>query len=236
MKKKISKRELVLNIAKVVLLALIVIIIPLCIWLTNKELFMQFDSVDAVAEYIRGYKGKSVLIYLGLQMLQVIIAFLPGEIFNMASGYVFGVTKGLCFSFLGCLLGTMVSFTLARLLGRDFIRIFISEEKLVKYSDYLNSDRARLICFIIYLLPGIPKDVVSYIGGVTEMKMLSFMVLSMIGRIPGMTGCVLIGASLDNDNYKIAIIIAIAAVIIIGLAFIFKNKINEFIENRKTRN
>ncbi len=231
--KRINKHELIMNIIKIAVLVFIIVGIPLYIWLTKREWLMTFESVDQVAELIRSYKGKSVLIYLGLQILQVVIAFLPGEIFNMASGYVFGAAKGLCFSFLGCFIGTLISFTLSRTLGRGFVRIFIPDDKFDKYSTYLNSDRAKLICFIIYLLPGIPKDVVSYIAGVTEIKMPAFLILSLIGRIPGMAGCVLIGSSLENANYKLAIIIAIVAVIIIGAAFIFKKQIGEFIEKKK---
>ena len=88
------------------------------------------------------------------------------------------------FSLTGAFLGTLISFMLARWLGSDFVHLFFGKQKTQDYVKKLNSKRAYTIVFLIYLIPGIPKDIASYAAGVSEMKLKPFMLLSLIGRMP----------------------------------------------------
>ena len=89
----------------------------------------------------------------------------------------------------------------------------------------MNSKRAYLLVFIIYLIPGIPKDLFNYAAGVSEINFKAFLILSSLGRIPGMMGSLIIGLMVRNGDYTALIIIGIAAAVIVVVAFIFRKRL-----------
>ena len=134
------------------------------------------------------------------------------------------------FSIIGAFVGTLVSFWIARWLGSDFVHIFFGREKTQDYVKKLNSKKAYTIVFFIYLIPGIPKDVVSYAAGVSDMKFKPFMLLSLIGRLPGMMGSIMIGSMWHKEEYIGMIILAVLAITAFILCIVFRKKINKFLD------
>ena len=130
----------------------------------------------------------------------------------------------------GAVIGTGVSFLLARLLGRDFLHLFFGEEKMSYYIERLNSRQAYTIVFFLYLIPGLPKDMISYAAGASEMRFKPFLLLSAVGRLPGMIGCLLMGTMVENGNYTGVIILAVLAVIACGLCLFYRKKINVWLD------
>ncbi len=232
---KIKKNELLLSVLKLCLLVLIVVVLPLILYLINKEFFAQFKSIEAVENYIHKFGNLGALIFVGFQVFQVVVSVIPGEIFQVAAGFLFGHFKGFMLAMLGCLLGEVICFSLAKFLGKDFIRLFISEEKLSIYRDRLNSKGAYTICFLLYLLPGIPKDIICYIAGVSEIDFAKFIIITMTARIPGVLGSIMMGSMLQKNQYATALIILVAAFIIAVLGYIFRNKISAYIDKLKGR-
>lgn len=110
-------------------------------------------------------------------MLQIVISVIPGQFFNLAAGYLYTFFPALLFSIIGAFLGTLISFTLAKLLGSDFVHLFFGKEKTQEYVRKLNSKKAYTVVFFLYLIPGLPKDVVSYAAGVSDMKFKPFYAL-----------------------------------------------------------
>ena len=123
-----------------------------------------------------------------------------------------------------------MTFCLAKWLGRDFVHLFFSKNKTEDYVQRLNSKRAYTIVFLLYAIPGIPKDVVSYAAGISEMKFKPFIILSLIGRLPGMIGSIMIGSMWHKEEYVGMIILAIVAVVAFFLCIIFRNKIHDMID------
>lgn len=232
---KIKKNERLLSVIKLCLLVLLVAVLPLILYLTNKEFFMQFKSIEAVQDYISKFGNMGALIFVGFQVFQVVVSVIPGEIFQVAAGFLFGHFKGFLLAMLGCLIGEIFCFWLARFLGKDFIRLFISEEKLSVYRERLNSKRAYTICFLLYLLPGIPKDIICYIAGITEIDFARFIAITMAARIPGVLGSIMMGSLIQKNQYHIALAILAAACIIAALGYIFRNKISAYIDRLKGR-
>ena len=228
-----KNRERQKTILKAVFLLLIVVIIPLLIFLTHREFFSQFESISEAEEYIRSYGHFSGLIYLVLQVIQVVICFLPGEVFQVVAGYLFGPFWGIVYALAGCAIGEAVAFSLARVLGRGFVRLFMSEEQFEKYSSRLNSSKGYTLCFILYLIPGIPKDILCYVAGVSEIRFLPFLIISMVGRLPGLIGSIAMGSLVDSGQYVIAIVILVIACIICFLGFIFRDRLSNFIDKIK---
>lgn len=222
---KAQRRKKIYTIVKFAILLILVVGIPLYIFLFHREVFTVFRSVETIQNFFEAHKSESVLIYLGGQILQVVIAAIPGQAFQLAVGYFFGFFQGLLWSVVGVILGTIVTFFLARILGRDAMYLIFGEKKLQSFIDKLNSKRAYLLVFIIYLIPGIPKDLFNYAAGVSEINFKAFLILSSLGRIPGMMGSLIIGLMVRNGDYTALIIIGIAAAVIVVVAFIFRKRL-----------
>lgn len=228
--KSAKKTKLILSVLKLAVLSGIVIGIPLYIVLCQRDFIEQFRSFDDVLAYLEHYKFESIFIYIGIQILQIVISVIPGQAFQFAAGYLYGFIPGLIFSVIGAFFGTLISFYLSRLLGKDAVHLFFGEERINHFIERLNSKRAYTIVFLLYLIPGLPKDVVSYAAGVSEMKFKAFMAFSMAGRVFGMGGSLLIGAFYFKQHYIGMAVIGAFAVIAFILCVIYRNKINRYLD------
>ena len=233
--KEDNLRRLVVSILKLLLLLLIVAGIPLYIYFGHNELLTRFESVEEVITFLERYETESIPIYIALQAIQVIISVLPGQVFQIAAGYMYPFWLALILALSGAVLGTAISFSLAKLLGRDFLHLFFGEEKMSYYIERLNSRRAYTLVFLLYLIPGLPKDVISYAAGASEMKFKPFLILSAVGRLPGMAGSLLIGNLMEGENYMGMAIVAIAAVITFLLCILFRHRIDRWLDQMYER-
>ena len=210
-------------IFKLVLLLFIVAGIPAFLYLRfGSEIFSK-DAAERLIIYLSAHQSISALLIIALQTIQVVICILPGQPIQIAASYMFGVICGLVLSLIGAVIGVVISFFTAKLLGRDAMHMIFGEEKVEDYRRKLNSGKGLAIAFLIYLIPGVPKDLVSYAAGISEMRFLPFMIVATVGRIPGMAGSLLFGHFLSKGNYT-AIVILCAVVAIILLIFFIKRK------------
>jgi len=225
-----SRRKLIISILKILLLLAIVIGIPLYIWFCHGEIISQWKNVDDIVAFLEHYETESIIVYIVLQIIQVIISVLPGQFFQMAAGYLYGFWAALLFAMTGAIIGTAISFMLAKVLGRDFLHILFGEERISYYVERLNSKRVYTLVFLIYLIPGIPKDMVSYAAGISEIRFKPFIILSAVGRLPGMMGSLLMGNMLEEDRFGFAIGIGVFAVIVCILCFVFRERILKYMD------
>lgn len=228
--KKTKKTQVILSFLKLALLIAIVIAVPLYIFFYHRAFIDQFNSFEDVLNYLERYRFESIFVYIGVQVLQIIISIIPGQAFQFAAGYLYGFLPGLLFSVIGAFLGTMISFYLAKVLGKDAVHLFFGQERTSYFVERLNSRRAYTIVFLLYLIPGLPKDVVSYAAGVSEMKFKAFMAFSMAGRVFGMSGSLLIGAFYFKEHYIGMAVIGILAVILFALCVIYRQKIHLYLD------
>ncbi len=228
-------REKTKTIIKAAFFVLLIVVVPLILFLTNREFFAQFESIEDVEDFIAGYGHLSGLVYIVFQIFQVVISVIPGEVFQVAAGYLFGPFWGVIYAIIGCLLGEAVAFGLARVLGQGFVRLFMSEEQFIKYQERLNSNKAYTLCFILYLIPGIPKDILCYVAGASEIKFLPFLIISMVGRLPGLIGSIVMGSLVDNGNYTLAAVILGIACVAAVIGFIYRNKLSDFMDRLKEK-
>ena len=228
--KKKNRTRFFLSVLKITVLLAIVIGIPLYIFFCQRDWLASFKNFDDVVAYLQRYERESILVYIGLQVLQIVISIIPGQVFQMAAGYLYGFWQALLFAMTGAVIGTTITFMLAKLLGRDFLHLFFGEEKMSYYIARLNSKQAYIIVFLLYLIPGLPKDMISYAAGVSEMKFKPFLLLSAVGRLPGMMGCLLLGMLWHQENYIGMGIVGAVAVIAFLLCILFRKKINKQID------
>ena len=208
-----SKHKKVLAYLKFALLLIILIGIPVFLYLKfGAEIFSK-DAAAELLAYLKANRKYAFPLIVLIQMLQVIVCILPGQPIQFAASYMFGVFGGLMLSLAGAVIGVVISFFTAKVLGRDAVHMIFGEERVSDYQRKLNSGKGLTIAFLIYLIPGIPKDLVSYVAGISEMRFLPFLLVATVGRIPGMAGSLLFGYFFREKNY-----IGVAAVcIVMGL-------------------
>jgi uncharacterized membrane protein YdjX (TVP38/TMEM64 family) len=224
-----------LTIAKFTVLVLILVGIPLFIVLLHPEIIDQFRSLDAINAMLAKYKTQSIFIYVGLQIVQIILCFLPGQVIQMAAGYAFSVPVALVLSLVGIGLGTCCTFALARIFGRDMVLLVFGEEKAGRFIDMMNSKKAFVIIFLLYLFPGIPKDIFGYVAGVSKLRLLPFVLLSLVARTPALIASLIFGDMFNNKDYSGMIIVGSIVAVVIILCLIFRKRFMNFIDKAYTR-
>ena len=225
-----SKKKVAIATLKLIFLILIVVLIPLYLYFYQQDFLMRFRDFNDIVSFLERYKLQSIPIYIILQIAQIVISVLPGQFFQLAAGYLYTFWPALLFSCIGAFLGTTITFWLAKGLGSDFVHIFFEKDKTEDYVKRLNSKKAYTIVFLLYAIPGIPKDVVSYAAGLSEMKYKPFIILSTIGRLPGMMGSIIIGSMWHKEEYVGMIILAIIAVVAFCSCIIYRKKLHELLD------
>ena len=148
------------------------------------DLYGLFLNQDRFQEYIYSFGPYSVFIFILVQVLQVLVSPLPGDVTGLIGGYLYGAAMGTLYSTVGLVIGSVVAFYLARLLGRPFVERFVKPSVIGKYNHFLEH-KGLFISFLLFLIPGFPKDTLCYILGLSHMKTGNFLVISTCGRLLG---------------------------------------------------
>lgn len=169
------------------------------------------------------------IIYVLMVFFQVAVAFIPGEPFEIVGGYVFGSILGTLFCLVGAFLGGVCVFLLVRRFGRGFAEIFFTPQKLNSLNFLKHSKKRDIIFFIIFMMPGTPKDLLCYFAGITNMPFGVWLLISSFGRIPSVITSTIGGNALLEKSYLSAGIIFFIAFLlgVIGLLiynFVTKEK------------
>lgn len=210
---------------KMLIFLVILVGIPLYIYFFHHELIDEFSSLERVNALFAEYKTKSILVYILAQILQIVICIIPGQWLQFAAGYAYGFWFGYLYSLIGAALGSILTYYIARILGHDAMHLIFGEERIRKMLDTMNTKRAIVLIFIIFLIPGVPKDLCNYVAGLSEVKLKPFLIVSLIGRSPGMMGSLLIGRQISTGGYMSAGVIAGIAIILCIIGLIFRKKL-----------
>lgn len=195
------KRKWLASIS-IAVVAVLVVLLTLFIW--N---WLRSFSQDDFRDYIQSFGAAGWLVLLGLQFLQVFIALIPGELLETAAGYAFGPWIGTAICYIGVALASSLIFVLTRRYGVKLVEIFVERERINELR-FLNTERKRNnLIFLLYFIPGTPKDLLTYFVGLTDIKLSTFLVLSMIARIPSVISSTFGGHLLGEERYTGAIIL-----------------------------
>jgi uncharacterized membrane protein YdjX (TVP38/TMEM64 family) len=164
------------------------------------------------------------LAFIGAQILQVVLAPIPGEACGFAGGYLFGTLPGLAYSTIGLAAGSVINFALGRMLGRRYVAKWIPADSLRRL-DALAKRQGAILFFIFFVLPGFPKDYLCIFLGLTSLSAKVFILMAGIGRIPGTLMLSLQGAhAFQKDHAMLALLIAISLAFVIP-AYIWRERI-----------
>ena len=190
-----------------------------------EDIMTVFKNTDDFSKWVKTRGATPWLIFVLVQIVQVIIFMIPGEIIQIAGGYLFGIFFGCLLSFVGIMIGSLFNFFIARISGALFIERLIGKSRFARFRAVLSSKRQTYLFFALFLVPGIPKDIICYIAGLSRISFLKFILFSGLGRLPGIIGTVVVGSALLDRNLTLVIIVASLSVIVFVLGIIFRKKL-----------
>jgi uncharacterized membrane protein YdjX (TVP38/TMEM64 family) len=199
------------------------------LWREAIKLYYILQNHHRLKGIILSYGPYSPLAYILVQILQVVVAPIPGGAIEFLGGYIFGVKAGLIYSMIGSILGSWLAFSLARVFEKWAIEKFVSPNTMKKF-DYLIGHEGVILSFLLFLIPGFPKDALCYILGLTPMHVGIFLIISTIGRVPGTLMATLQGAKAFEHQYKILLILLGISVLVILVFYIYHNEIHQLIK------
>lgn len=189
---------------------------------------------EQVKAFISGFGAGAPLVFIGLQVLQVIFAPVPGEASGFLGGYLFGIWRGFLYSSIGLTIGSWINFLIGRMLGEHFVRKLIPQERWQRL-DHLVRHQGVIILFLLFVFPGFPKDYLCLFLGLTRLPLKAFLVLASVGRMPGTYMLSLQGAALFERNYwTLGLVMALCLVAAL-LAYRFRETIYRWIEKANNR-
>lgn len=182
-------------------------------------------GLERVVEDVQNAGVGGVFMLLGFQFLQIVVAFIPGEVVQLAAGMMYGPWGGALIVLVGCIVSSAFIFVVVHKLGAPFVHAMIPEKWMAKLEKFEQSEKLDVMVFVLFLIPGLPKDVFTYLMPLTHMRMRDFLFLVNVGRIPGILISTFGAAGLIQGDYTQSIILfAIAAAIAI-VALVMHEKI-----------
>lgn len=185
---------------------------------------ISFENIRAI---IDKNQSTSILLFILLQVLQVIIFIIPGDVINATGGFCFNLFLGSLLSFVGVTIGSICAFYIARFLGYNFVSKFVKKEKLEKLSHALESNKSFIGFFIFCNLPFVPKDILMYVAGLTPMKAKRTLTIYCLSRIPGIMIWTSMGANLYNKSFLGMIITIGILILFLSFIILIKNRMDK---------
>jgi len=178
---------------------------------------------ERVRAFLESLGPLSFVGFIVLQTLQVVAAPIPGEVTGVLGGFLYGPLLGLVLSTIGLTLGSWVNFGLSKTFGRPFVDRFVSKKTMDKY-DYLLHHKGAFLVFVLFLIPGFPKDILCYIIGLGHLTTREFLIISTVGRFGGTVLLTLGGTYLRHHQYyRFSFLLGIA-IVVIFLSLVYRDK------------
>lgn len=199
-----------------------------------EELFEFYANEKVIGQYVKDSGPYGPIVFIVFQALQVVAAPFPGEATGILGGYLFGTIPGLLYSIIGLTIGSCMGFGLGRWLGLPFVRKFMKEETYHKF-DFLTRAQGGLVVFILFLIPGFPKDILCYLLGVSPIPFLTFLLVSTVGRIPGTWFLSMQGTQVRGQQYfSFFAFLSLVAVTLL-VVYLYRDRVFEWIKRHHHR-
>ena len=213
-------------------LILLVFIILSTYLFIHYDLYIYFASQRRDITLIDSFHPYDELVFIGLQILQVVAAPIPGEVTGLIGGYIYGACLGTVYSTIGLTIGSWIAFALARFFGLPLVEKAVKPAIIEKY-DYFLEHRGLFVSFLLFLIPGFPKDYLCYIMGVSHMKTWHFLGISTAGRLLGTILLSVSGSCARNNQYIELLFIAGASCLLLVIAYFYRDKLLETLKSKQ---
>lgn len=226
-----GKRELAaVDIVKLAgLLAFFAVLgaIAVLAWPVVSDIFEE-GGLELLIQRMRQAGPAGVGILLALQLLQVVVAFIPGEVVQVAAGLLYGPLGGTAIVLVGAVGASALVYQLVHVLGAPFVRAMVSDSFLDRFRAFEKSGKLNIIVFVLFLIPGLPKDLFTYVVGLTDMKLGTFLALSTLGRAPGVFVSSLAASNIMSGDYLSSAVMFGVLAVLAALGVLFRDRIMEF--------
>ena len=227
-------------ILRILIVAVMATVFGVCAYLYvhfGKSLIELVRDTGRFKAWIDGFGVWGVLVFVSIRALQTVAKFIPAEPMEIGAGLVWGAFGGLLLCLLGNMIGTVVILFMTRRLGVRILRLFHLENKLQSMRFLQDREKRNRLLFIFYLIPGTPKDSMTYFVGCTDANLVEFVILSSIARIPSIISSTVCGAFLGASNFKVAAIVFIAtAALSIPGAILYKKISAKYMQDHAPEN
>lgn len=227
-KKSFDIKGLIKNYLPVIIFVLIMAVLTVICWPYIVELSTE-DGREAFKRFVDNMGFWGWLITLGIQLLQIFIALIPGEPVELMLGYVWGPWLGTFTCLLGIFIGTLVIYLMVRRLGMPFVKKMVGTDDLTRYKFLSDKNKVELTVFILFFIPGTPKDALTYIAPVAPIHPVKYILIATFARIPSIITSTILGDSVAQGDYLMAVIVFVITAVISVSGIIFGNR---YIEHR----
>lgn len=208
------------------LLVLVILIGTATLIIYEFDLVRLFINRNRLQEFLESLGPWSAVAFVLLQALQVVAAPIPGEVTGFLGGYLYGPLLGIGLSTLGLTIGSYSAFALSRIFGRPFVDRFVSKSTMDRF-DYLLHHKGAFLVFLLFLIPGFPKDYLCYVLGLGHLSTMEFLVIGGTGRLFGTVLLTMGGNYIRHHQYgRFSILVGIALIILI-VALAYKDKLEK---------
>ncbi len=195
--------------------------------------YLAEENIERFRLFVEEHWFSGSLIFMAICFVQVVIAFIPGEAVEIAAGVIFGPFWGTLLCLLGITLGSIVVILLVRLFGRKFVESLYSRDKIDSLPILNNPKKRNTMVFLLFFIPGTPKDLMTYIVGLTEMSIPMYIILTTIARIPSILMSTLGGDAVGEGKIIKAIIIFAATALISGAGYLVYTLIQKKMQKKE---
>ncbi len=184
------------------------------------ELFAFFADGERLQAWVEAQGVWAPAAMVALIVAQVVVGFLPGEPVELGAGYAFGFWEGTLLCLIASAIGTVIVLTLCRTLGMKAVSLFCDPAKLENLSWLRDTSRFELVMFAVFLIPGTPKDLLTYAAGFTQCPAWRVVLIATFGRIPSIVSSTAVAGLAASGQWGIAAVVAVATVVLVcvGLA------------------
>ena len=213
-----------LFLALLVAIALIFYLYNQGVWNHINEQYKYFISHKKLGDLIYSYGPYASLIFVAAQALQVLFAPIPGDVTGFVGGFLFGNGMGMLLSTVGLTLGSLSAFYISRTFGLRVVERIVKKEYVDKFNFFI-THRGIVVSFVLFLIPGFPKDSLCYLLGLTRMRLADFLILNIFGRLPGTLILTLQGSAVSGGKYHAFFILLAGSVLLTSVLYLARNRI-----------
>ncbi|MGV8906373.1 MAG: TVP38/TMEM64 family protein [Acetobacterium sp.] len=194
-----------------------------------------FSTLETIQTFLLQFGAWTPLAFFILQLLQVIIAPIPGGTVGLVGGALFGTFWGFLISISGTLIGSSVVFLLSKRFGRPFVLKFVRSHHIEKY-DHIDASKLNGVLFAIFLFPLFPDDLLCFIAGLSTMKFKTFVIIAILGRSPSVFINNMVGAGIMNDGPTQFIVGTILYALLVLILYLNRKRLSDIIHHKKKEN
>lgn len=202
----------------------LVVFMGLLCWFVGRPMIRFVSEPEKFRLWVDEHGIWGRLAFIGMVIFQIIVAIIPGEPLEIGAGYAFGAVEGTILYLIGAVLGGAIVVLLVRRYGIKLVEVFFPKEKIMSLRFMQDSRRLELLVFIVFMIPGTPKDLLCYAVGLTNLRMRDWLWISLVARIPSVITSTIGGNALGERNYVFAAaVFAVTLLISLGGILLYRH-------------